>query len=293
MTPSLQRSQPLTFEEFQSKIQHEFIDGSAISPELFAASIEFIEDRGRWESNYALNHKVSLQWQTHKPHSFGTIACLKNEDDRLWQAKAENPRFDSKKDKFQKYETPVESGLRAFTPAVTVRVWFAIASKNNLEDTLPSWVKRAVADGKLNKKSSTDCPKIGGEIPLPEPELRQKPIGFMALGTRSKTVCAMPSSKDGSNLQDGLKSASQAETSMDYSPWGYSPTQVATPETRPFTEDGTETVIASESSPIANGSTPSRTSYQGRSFWKWIELHPDIPIDILEGAAFLKKGGAA
>ena len=176
MTPSLQRSQPLTFEEFQSKIQHEFIDGSAISPELFAASIEFIEDRGRWESNYALNHKVSLQWQTHKPHSFGTIACLKNEDGRLWQAKAENPRFDSKKDKFQKYETPAESGLRAFTPAVTVRAWFETASKNNLEDTLPSWVKRAIADGDWNKKSSTDRPKIGGEILLPEPELRQKPI---------------------------------------------------------------------------------------------------------------------
>ena len=237
MTPSLQRSQPLTFEEFQSKIQHEFIDGSAISPELFAASIEFIEDRGRWESNYALNHKVSLQWQTHKPHSFGTIACLKNEDGRLWQAKAENPRFDSKKDKFQKYETPAESGLRAFTPAVTVRAWFETASKNNLEDTLPSWVKRAIADGDWNKKSSTDRPKIGGEILLPEQELRQKPIGFTASGTSSKPKCAEPSCEAGLNLQDGLKSALQAGTLMDYSPWDCNLTPVETLETEPFIPD--------------------------------------------------------
>ena len=35
------------------------------------------------------------------------------------------------------------------------------------------------------------------------------------------------------------------------------------------------------------------TNYQERNFWQWIEPPPDIPICILEGAAFLKKGGAA
>jgi len=71
---------------------------------------------------------------------------------------------------------------------------------------------------------------------------------------------------------------------MDYSPWDCNLTPVETLETEPFIPDGTETVIASESSPIANGSTPSRASCQWRNLWKWIELHPDIPIEILQRA---------
>ena len=40
-------------------------------------------------------------------------------------------------------------------------------------------------------------------------------------------------------------------------------------------------------------STPSRTDYQARSFWQWIEPPPDLPICIPQCAASLQEGGAA
>ena len=267
--------------EWAATIRREFIDGSAIAPDLFEAAIDLIEDTGYWEPNELLGQSVSRQWQTRKPHNYEALALLSNEDSSLWQAKPQNPRID-KKGKAQRYETPVGNGSRAFLPAVTVRIWFEIASKNNLEDKLPSWVKRAVADGNLSKKSSTDLPMIGGEILLPEREPKRKPSGFIALGTKSRTRSVTLSCKDGLNLQDGLKSASQAETLMGYSPWDYSLTQVATPETRPSMSDGTDMVIASESSPIKNGSDHAGC-YQGKSFWKWVERHPEIQLIITEG----------
>jgi len=105
----------------------------------------------------------------------------------------------------------------------------------------------------------------------------------MTLDTKSKTMSVTLSCKDGLNLQDGLKSASQTETLMDYSPWDCSLTQVATPETRPSMSAGTDMAFASELNQISSGSTPSATLYQGHSFWKWVELHPEIPIVITEG----------
>jgi len=284
-TPKLDKSLPensATLQDFSGTIERECIQGSEIASELFAAAIDFIEDTGFWEPQQALNWKVALQWQINKPHNFGMLACLQNEDDKLWQAKPQNPRLD-KKGKLNKYETPVGNGSRAFLPAVTVGVWVEIASENNLEDQLPSWVKRAVAAGNLSKKSSTDLPMIGGEILLPEREPRLKQIGFMTLDTKSRTKSVTLSCKDGLNRQDGLKSASQAETLMDCSPWDCSLMQVATPETRLPMSDGTDMVIASELSQISSGSTPSATLYQGHSFWKWVELHPEIPIVTTEG----------
>ena len=132
MTPSLQRSQPLTFEEFQSKIQHEFIEGSAIAPDLFEAAIGFIEDRGFWEPQQALGWKVSTQWQTRKPHSFGAIAAFLNEDGSLWQAKAANPRIDDK-GKPQRYETPVANGSRGYLPPVNRETRRFIARRYSLK----------------------------------------------------------------------------------------------------------------------------------------------------------------
>jgi len=267
---------------WRSTIRREFIEGSGIDPDLFEATTSFTEDTGNWEPNELLGQRVSRQYQTRKPQSYGALACLENEDGSFWQAKPQNPRID-KKGKAQRYESIKGNGSRAFLPAVTVRIWSEIASKHNLEDKLPSWVKRAVADGNLSKKSSNDLPMIGGEILLPEREPRLKPSGFIALGTKSRTKSVTLSCKDGLNLQDGLKSASQAETSMDCSPWDYSLTQVATPETRPSMSAGTDMAIASESSQISSGSTPSAPLYQGHSFWKWVELHPEIKIIITEG----------
>lgn len=107
---------------FKARIADEFINGSAIAPDLFEAAIEFIEDLGRWEPNYALNHLVSRQWQTRRPHNFGTLAALRNEDGTLWQGKPEHPRWDAKKERFCKYEAPSGSGSRAYLPQIPIAI---------------------------------------------------------------------------------------------------------------------------------------------------------------------------
>ena len=98
-------------------IRREFIDGSGIDPDLFEATIDFIEDTGYWEPNELLGQRVSRQWKSRKPHSYGALAVLSNENSSPWQAKPQNPRLDGK-GKVVKYESIVESGLRAFLPAI-------------------------------------------------------------------------------------------------------------------------------------------------------------------------------
>jgi len=113
----------ITFEEFQSKIKRECIQGSAIAPEMFDATIYFVEDTGYWEPNRELNQHVSIFYQSRKPHNFGALACFRNEDGTLWQAKPQNPRpkggkgFGANKG-FIKYETTQGSRLRAFLPVM-------------------------------------------------------------------------------------------------------------------------------------------------------------------------------
>ena len=102
---------------WQSAIKREFIDGSGIAPDLFEATIDFIEDTGYWEPNELLGQNVSRQWQTRKPHSYRTLAVLRHEDSSPWQAKPQNLRLDGR-GKVVKYESIVGSGLRAFLPAI-------------------------------------------------------------------------------------------------------------------------------------------------------------------------------
>ena len=110
----------LTVEEFRAIFRRECIQGSAIDPELYEATIAIIKDTGRWEPNHALNQTVATQWKTRNPHSYVAIAGFMNEDGSLWQGKAFNPMPDwSKgKGKFRKYEFPAGVGQRAFLPVV-------------------------------------------------------------------------------------------------------------------------------------------------------------------------------
>ena len=101
----------------QLQSRSEFIDGSGIDPDLFEATIDFIEDTGYWEPNELLGQRVSRQWKSRKPHSYGVLAVLSHEDSSPWQAKPQNPRLDGK-GKVVKYESIAGSGLRAFLPAI-------------------------------------------------------------------------------------------------------------------------------------------------------------------------------
>jgi hypothetical protein len=115
---------PTKIGSFSDKFRAECVDGSAIAPDIYDQAIEFIEDTGFWEPNHALNHKVSINWQTRKPHSFGEIACFINYDGFIWQAKPENPRIDRSKSEqkgetvFIRYEIPVGVGSQLYCPPV-------------------------------------------------------------------------------------------------------------------------------------------------------------------------------
>ena len=117
-TSEIARIISFSFENIcQLNFKREFIDGSGIAPDLFEATIDFIEDTGYWEPNELLGQRVSRQWKSRKPHSYGVLAVLSNEDSSPWQAKPQNPRLDGK-GKVVKYESIVGRGLRAFLPAI-------------------------------------------------------------------------------------------------------------------------------------------------------------------------------
>lgn len=117
---------------FEQRIEQEFITGSAIDSDLFAATIDFIEDTGRWEVHEALGLEVRTQWQTRKPHDFGVLACLRNEDDALWQGKPERPIVNAK-GKPQKYQSVAGAGSRAFLPHVPASIRRKIAERYQVD----------------------------------------------------------------------------------------------------------------------------------------------------------------
>ena len=114
--------------DFTSRIRQEFIDGSAIHPDLFAATVQIVEDTGRWEPYDALGWKVSRFWMSRRPHDFGAIAMLVQEDGSYWQGKPQNPRTGSK-GKQQRYEAVKGNGNRPFLPAIPQAIREAIAAR--------------------------------------------------------------------------------------------------------------------------------------------------------------------
>ncbi|GAQ00189.1 plasmid replication protein, CyRepA1 family [Leptolyngbya sp. NIES-2104] len=132
------------FQEFKSKIQREFLDGSAIAPDLFSAAIEILSD-----TQFSLGGDVSypiheaLNWHVTR---FGAearenleAALFRNEDQSPWQVKLSRSLQPDRKP----YLAPKGKGSQAFTPAVTVQIWVKIAQRYNLIDRLPQWVRSA------------------------------------------------------------------------------------------------------------------------------------------------------
>lgn len=133
-----------SFDEFQNKIKREFIDGSAIAPDLFSAVIEIIFDTQLsfgGDVSYPIHE--ALNWHVTR---FGAkarenleAALFRNEDQSPWQVKLSRNLQPGKKP----YLAPKGKGSQAFTPAVTVRIWIKIAQRYKRFDTLPQWVKTA------------------------------------------------------------------------------------------------------------------------------------------------------
>ena len=110
-----------TAPRFQTTIATEFVQGSAIAPDLFGSSIEIVSDTEVSPGNevtYPIHH--ALNWRMSRfgqqARSNLQAALFQNEDGSTWQAKLSEPIADPKKGKPRKYETPVGSGSRAFFP---------------------------------------------------------------------------------------------------------------------------------------------------------------------------------
>jgi len=149
----VQADQSKTLQDVQDRFRQEFVEGSAIAPSLYDAAVGLIKDTGYWEPNFELGLRVSIQYQTKRPHEFVAIAGIYQETGELWQAKAVNPRPDWKKTErnlkqfgwdgtpwdgiklypealvSQKYEHPKGKGSRAYLPPVPAEIRTKISER--------------------------------------------------------------------------------------------------------------------------------------------------------------------
>jgi hypothetical protein len=146
----------LAEDRFWNGIQQEFLDGSAIAPDLFAAAIQLTSDTEilpggdvAYPIHEALNWHVVRFGATARENL--EAALFKNEDDSTWQAKLSRSLEEEKKP----YLAPTGNGSRAYLPAVTVRIWYHIAKRHKLVDQLPEWVGAAYGRGDHTLRSDS------------------------------------------------------------------------------------------------------------------------------------------
>ena len=105
----------LDFDQFEAAIRHEFVDESAIDPELFTATVEVTPEQAfeGWDDfagfplHDAMNRRTpSGMHQTRLPHSWKAGAIIYGVNGP-WQMKPQQPQWDLRKNGWRKYETPV------------------------------------------------------------------------------------------------------------------------------------------------------------------------------------------
>ena len=140
-----------SLEQFASTIRTEFIEGSCIDIALFESAVSIAPDQkmlpgGEVETpiHDALNWKYTRFGHRIRESMFA--ALLLNEDGSTWQAKLSTPRLDNK-GKFQKYETPVGAGSRAYLPEIPAHLRLKISDRYGVEVPLTgsfwSWLETA------------------------------------------------------------------------------------------------------------------------------------------------------
>lgn len=131
---------PLTSTQpFEQQIEREFCQGSAISRDLFKATVELVNDTEalsggevRYPIHEALNWNVSRFG--HQARESLQAAIFLNEDGYPWQVKLSKPRFNQKKGKKQKYEYRRGGEVRAFLPKVPLSIRRKIAKRYGITD---------------------------------------------------------------------------------------------------------------------------------------------------------------
>jgi hypothetical protein len=144
----------ISLPDFQQQIEREFVQGSAISPALFKATVEIVPDlieRPGGEVETPL-HDV-LNWRYirfgHQSRTMLYGAILRNEDGSSWQVKLSHPLLDKRKGngRIRKYETPKGNGSKAFLPSLDTKTRHAIAQRYGIllpgsEGSVWDWIAR-------------------------------------------------------------------------------------------------------------------------------------------------------
>jgi hypothetical protein len=139
----------LDLRSFSDLVYREWVDGSAIEPDLFASNVEIIadeiiEDGG--EVNYPIHEALNwcpakwrTVWQsgkTQRPEMFGALINSWNpilEQPEVFQVKLSNPLIDQKKGKPRKYENPAKRGQVGGFALVPQSIWQKVAERYGIE----------------------------------------------------------------------------------------------------------------------------------------------------------------
>jgi len=130
---------------FSQSVHLEWINGSAIDPELFTSTVEILPDEvisNDHDISYPIHEALNwnpTKWRTawqsgrqQRPELFGALIYTWNpllEKPEVFQVKLNNPLIDSKKGKPRKYENPVNRGQVGGFALVTNSVWQKVADR--------------------------------------------------------------------------------------------------------------------------------------------------------------------
>ena len=142
-------------EAWVAKIEHECIEGSAISPALVELNVQFVEDTGRWEINDRLGQSISLwyegnietgEWNRYRNHNYLAAAFFTSESGEIFNAKVANPKENFEKSlglgelpewkatgKMRRYEAVKDGGNRIFCPSLDVDTRILINTVNDCD----------------------------------------------------------------------------------------------------------------------------------------------------------------
>lgn len=143
------KSTTLDLRSFSDLVYREWIDGSAIAPELFTANVEIIADEiieSGGEVNYPIHESLNwnpAKWRTvwqsgkqQRPELFGALIHSWNPilgKSEVFQVKLSNPLIDQKKGKPRKYENPAKRGQVGGFALVPNSIWQKVADRYGLE----------------------------------------------------------------------------------------------------------------------------------------------------------------
>ncbi|OYQ61946.1 hypothetical protein B9G53_24785 [Pseudanabaena sp. SR411] len=153
---------PKSLLTFSDLVQREWVDGSAINPELFASTVEILADEAitngddiSYPIHEALNWNASkwrTAWQSgrqQRPELFAALINTWNpllEKSEVFQVKLSHPIIDSQKGKPRKYENPVKREQVGGFALVTHSIWQKVVDRyaidldcSNLSTSINFW----------------------------------------------------------------------------------------------------------------------------------------------------------